>query len=349
MDYNAAMPAQLRQRRHRAWTFGLLGVVGASTWSPWTAADGSERPEAHAAESPSQTEPVPVGETTSNQELADRAFAEGLEHVQQKRFAQAKQSFLKAYWLSPHPLVAYNAALTCLEVGEHDQARALLTLALTSHGAQASASERRLLQETLESMDDLRPDTTDAAVSRDGAAPPAQDDAAHGSSAPRPSGPEVNGNDARAALQLLPHDEGKTDDASLPAAHRADLTRPANNNTAAYVWGASGLLLLSVSGAVYLWNDDRHAAWKAEDEQLAALRSRLLEQSRIPSQDPDLRGRASANDALLESIQFVDVVDGALAVAGLVGLGVGVYLALGDAPEELEIGVGRELRLRWSF
>ncbi|HET9954820.1 MAG TPA: hypothetical protein VFQ61_09960, partial [Polyangiaceae bacterium] len=94
-------------------------------------------------------------------------------------------------------------------------------------------------------------------------------------------------------------------------------------------------------------------SWSKENAALEADRNRALEMSQIPSLDPSLRQRASANDDLLSSIRLVDAVDVAMLTSGALALGVGAYLTLapspGSKPVQLRAASPGQFRLEYQF
>jgi tetratricopeptide (TPR) repeat protein len=248
-------------------------------------------------------EPSPVAEDAPSENAKEAARAVAL--AGQGKYVEAKALFLEAYRLVPHPIVAYNAALAALALGETAEAAELFDRALAAGEGELSETERATI---LAARDELF-----ASVG----APPDEK-----SQEPEPTAPEPPARSAPAPERLS---------SSSPRGDerpRAPAERPRGSPTLAYVVGAAGAALLLGSGALYLWNDGRYDTWSNENASLERDRDALLAASRSPSQDGDLRRRAAANDERWESIQLVDTATLTMLGAGVVALGVGAYLLM---------------------
>jgi tetratricopeptide (TPR) repeat protein len=319
------LPECLRPIRP-TWLLSLLAVFALHTSALAEPAPGPAS---------SRTASDPPGEAPGDESAKARArvaFARGLELANEGRYEEAKTSFLAAHALVPHPVVAYNAALACIALGERERALELFDVALAAAPGELTDADREAIQSARVALAARASDVKE----RDLAAP-----------APNPpTPPDRNDAPPKAERTVSPAPPAPPAAPSRAAPAKATTGYAA---AAGYVTGAAGLALLAGASAVFFWNDARHEDWQRENVNLNARQSDLLASNQIPSQDAELRKRAEANDALLESIQTLDDINIAIAVGGLAGIGIGTYLILNAAGQRVQVGLGRRLELRGSF
>jgi hypothetical protein len=305
------------------WPLSLLAVLALHTPALAEPAPGTAS---------SRTESDPPGEAPANESAKDRAraaFARGIELANDGRYEEAKTSFLAAHALVPHPVVAYNAALACVALGERERALELFDVALAAAPGELTDADREAIQSARAALAARESDVKE----RDLAAP-----------APNPA-PPPDRDDAPRKVERTVSPEL----AALPPAPAPPKATDGYATAAGYAAGVTGLAFLAGASALFVWNDARHETWQRENANLNSRQADLLAANQIPRQDAELRERAEANDALLESIQTLDNVNIALAVTGAAGIGIGTYLILNAAGQRVQVGLGRRLELRGSF
>ncbi len=267
------------------------------------------------------------------------AFATGLERLVDGHYLEAKELFLQAYRLAPHPVVAYNAALACVALGERERALQLLDEALRHESPTLSTEERTMIARARST---LMSDASDGAPQ---------------SPAPPPA-PEKGGMPAVDFAQpvrdtVSPSDGSATNTASSARSANVDDRERQNSrlpagSAAGPIAVGVGAALLVASGVVYYWNDRRHARWERDDTELRQLAATVPS----PEGSNEVRRRARENNELLASIQSMDALDLSLAAVGVLGVGVGLYLML-DAGEEVtvgaSVGLAGDVSLRVQF
>ncbi len=278
------------------------------------------------------------------------AFTDGVRELELRHWARAKELFLEAYSLAPHPIVAYNAALACIALNERQQAADLLDAALSADPAVLSPEEWAMIRKT---RDDL------SAEARGGNAASVPENvassAAHTTSRPSSAEAEEGDDTPQTSADTSPNGGTASEKATPPTTAVPNATAASSSNTksadeprqstpilgpatpppadelasaptAAYVIGGSGIALLAASLGVYLWNDQRYDKWSQEDDSLHDLQDDLVADSKVPAQDEDLRSRVQDNNALIHSIQKVDIVSGTLFGVGILGTAAGAFL-----------------------
>jgi len=263
--------------------------------APTAPAAGSEK---------SSPDPSPDSAT---RDAAKLAFEHGVTMADRGDYVAAKQSFLEAYRLVPHPIVAYNAALACIALGERQEALRLLDRALEPTAGGAMPVERAAIEAARRRLNDGAAEPS----AREGPVSPIVGPLRSATGTP---------SNARTPPPAAPRPIAPS--TFRPAPSRSDRT------TLRYVLGATGAVLLLGSGAIYLWNDGRHGTWSVENAALENERDRLLDAGQTPSQNAELRRRVEANDDLLSSIHRFDVIDVSMLATGVVALGVTGYLML---------------------
>jgi tetratricopeptide (TPR) repeat protein len=258
------------------------------------------------------------------------AFASGLNLARTGHYREAKAKFLEAYALAPHPIVAYNAALACVALGERDHAIELLDRAL-QHSDEIAATELEAIRATRSSLAPPATELPPTVPATRAVAAPAGALAVAPTLAPPAASPV------------------RRDPLAEPREPPVSPSHSPSSSTLGYVIGAAGLVVLAGSGALYLWNDARYGRWQGENATLESRRDALLAAGQVPSQDAELAQRATENDALLRSIQTVDMVDVVMAVTGLVGLGAGAYLTFRGERSSVTVALGPRLTLDARF
>ncbi|HLV19389.1 MAG TPA: hypothetical protein VKZ49_00855 [Polyangiaceae bacterium] len=327
-----------RARLHPRWlSWALLGLVvvqGTALWpssasatpAAEMSAEGEAVPDPDAGDSGATPhQHAPADDARSR---AGRAFEEGLRLARAEHYEAAKRQFLHAYALAPHPIVAYNAALACLGLGQERQALALLTLALAEDGGKLSPADRAAIETARDALQKKTSASDDAPPPAPAATPPARD-------------PSTDPPSHFEPVTIRP----ETTPSPPPSAQR---TARSQDRTIGYLVGGSGLALIAAAGALYLWNDERHDDWQREQQALEARQAELIGAGQSPRQDPDWRRRANANNDLLKSIKTVDAVDALLLAGGALGVGIGAYFALFDDRAEVAVR-GRQMELRVRF
>jgi hypothetical protein len=289
---------------------------------------------------PSSSEPAAPAADQSQVEgeqrvQAQKAFAQAVELVERRDFEGARLAFLEAWRLRPHPLVAYNAALACIELGRVEEARGLLGEALAMTEL-LNAEQRQSLEAELAKLPKPAAQSESAPLAGETPAPtPRAPPAPPAASAQTtPPGPKVQPEPA-----TLQHS---------PSAQQQNQETPPHA-VAGYVSGAVGLLLASGAGAMYYWNETRYTTWTRENAALSERQAQLLARDQTPTDDAELRVRVHANDQLYDSIQAADVVGIALLGSGVVALGLSAYWLLleGDTPPQ--VGFGRGVSLAFHY
>lgn len=321
-------PAVLFEPRGRA-PFALvclsLGLVCASA-------------RAEVNETPTNGTSPAAAPSEAARELARAAFLRGVELVEQRRFREAKQSFLDAHAAAPHPLALYNAALACVELGERREALELLERAI-SKADTLGEDERRTIQSKLDALRESIPEHPPAEAARE----PARAHEPRSAAAVRPS------------AAASPRSERSIETARPPVPIERATAEPERDGSAgratSYLVGGAGLTLLVASGVLYGWNDGRHGDWQKTNRVLEQLQDELVDRGEEPRENPTLQNEAAANDRLLASIRTFDVVNVLLFAVGVVGVGAGtwMYLDAGNAEPRVEIALGRYSEVRYRF
>ncbi|HEY3495137.1 MAG TPA: hypothetical protein VGK73_10645 [Polyangiaceae bacterium] len=152
----------------------------------------------------------------------------------------AKREFELAFTESPHPIVLYNLARVCLDLGELEAARSYGERFLAAAGPDAPEQQRADIQRMLEDLapgaqrrpaDSLRP-------------VPSPDSLIAPAAAPRPDPPAAQSG-AKPTLACA---------GCIPAAGVDELLAADRQRTAGIVLGATGTALLIAGVSVLVWN-----------------------------------------------------------------------------------------------
>lgn len=103
-----------------------------------------------------------------------------------------------------------------------------------------------------------------------------------------------------------------------------------------FLLAGAGVALLGTAAGLYVWNDGRRDAWRAQRDELASTPAFSAQLAR----DPALWDRALASNQRLDAIQALDIVALVAAGAGLAALGAGAWDLFGsDEPPQLQVGL----------
>jgi tetratricopeptide (TPR) repeat protein len=280
----------------------------------------AESPRALATPVPSSRVDASDGgaSSTAPPSNAGDAFAEGLRQVREGHYESAKAAFLRAYALEPKPLVLYNVGQCEVRLGRFDAAIEALERFLREGGESIGTEQQQAVSRQLEALR--------AIVQQAPAA------------VPQPlEGPALPAETLAAPAQPL----------ADPAARSApEPTRPIESEprTVAWLLSGTGAVLLGSAGVLYLWNDGRYEAWKAERAELDGLANL----GTALSEDAAVWDRANRSNERLATIERLDLFSALAAGVGAVSLGVGIwqFVSHGDR-SAVTLSAGSSSSITW--